>query len=608
MVGATPGRAEGKDLSVVRSIVRSWLRWHDASNASVHQHRDLSWGRRQSCVVRIANATQREEAETVVFRTRSGHEIDDALALEAFATLTPGQIAALRPFGEQRGIRAGEYLYQPGDTVDEFWVILDGSVNFFAPHDERGHDSVSGPGTLIGEIGHLTGQKALLSCRAAEAGTILAVSRRSLMDAISTIPEVADAIITSFRARRDVLMTTASSALVIVGPEQSSEVQRVRQFATRSRIPNRFIRADSTDGQALITAHELRVDPVSVVVRGETSVENPTNLQLAKAFGADLDFDVTETVDLAIIGAGPGGLAAAVYGASEGLSTVVIDDTAVGGQAGTSSRIENYMGFPTGIAGDRLTYLGQVQAIKFGARFGVPHRAVSLSHNRDSHVVGLDDGRSLRARAIVIACGVQYRRLPLTGLGHYEGAGVYYAAMDLEARYCQGSEVYVVGGGNSAGQAAMFLSQYAHQVHLLIRAGSLAISMSEYLVKRLTSNPRLVVHTQTEVVALHGKSALEAITIRRSDTGATERRSTRALFLMTGAIPFTDWLTGSLALDDKGFVLTGSDAGITGSKFETSCPGVFAIGDVRAGSVKRVASAVGEGAAVLSEVHGFLSR
>lgn len=542
----------------------------------------------------------------MVFRTASGHDIDDALALEAFATLTPEQIGALRSFGEQRGIQAGQYLYQSGDTVDEFWVILDGSVNFFDPHDERGHDSVSGPGTLIGEIGHLTGQKALLSCRATEAGTILAVSRRSLMDAISTIPEIADAIITSFRARRDVLMATARGALIVVGAEHSSEVQRVSQFAARNRIPNRFVGADTLDGQALIAAHALRVDPVSVVVRGKTTIENPTNLQLAKAFGADLDFGASETVDLAIVGAGPGGLAAAVYGASEGLSTVVIDDTAVGGQAGTSSRIENYMGFPTGISGDRLTYLGQVQAIKFGARFGVPHRAVSLSHDPDAHVVGLDDGRSLRARAIVIACGVQYRRLPLAGLRQFEGAGVYYAAMDREARYCQGNEVYVVGGGNSAGQAAMFLSQHASHLHVLIRADSLAISMSEYLVKRLTSNPRVVIHSKTEVVALHGESALEAITIRKSDTGATERRPTRALFPMTGAIPFTDWLAGSVALDNKGFVLAGADAGASGSKFETSRPGVFAIGDVRAGSVKRVASAVGEGAAVLSEVHAFL--
>jgi len=475
----------------------------------------------------------------VAFRTRSGHEIDDALAHEAFATLDSEQVESLRPFGQERDIQPGEYLYQSGDEVQDFWIILTGQVNFFDPHDSHGHNSLSGPGTLIGEIGHLTGQRAVLSCRVTEAGKALAVSRQRLMDALSTIPDIADLIITSFRARRDVLMTTACGALVVIGAENSGEAQRIRQFALRSRIPNRFVSADSAEGLALIEAHTLRVSPVSVVVRGTTVLENPTHLQVAQAFGVDLDVSVEEPVDLAIIGAGPGGLAAAVYAASEGLRTVVIEDTAVGGQAGTASRIENYMGFPTGISGDRLTYLGQVQAIKFGARFGVPHRAVSLTRQDDAYVVGLDDGRALQARAIVIACGVQYRRLSLERLRDFEGAGVFYAAMDLEARYCQDGDVYVVGGGNSAGQAAMFLSRHARRVHMLVRGASLATSMSEYLVKRLTSNPRVVIHTHTEVEGLHGADVLSAITTTTSGTGERERRDTRALFLMTGATAFT---------------------------------------------------------------------
>lgn len=540
----------------------------------------------------------------------SGQQVSDELAREAFQTLSDEQINDLRNFGEERSVKKGDSLFCCGDDVDTFQVILEGEVCVFEPYDSEGHYDIVGVSGIVGDLGQLTGQKAVLSCEAQKDGRVLEISREQLMEAIATIPTIADSVITSFRARRDLLMQTSNGLMVIVGKDKSPEVQKIRQFADRARLPYRCESLDSEANKACIQQHNLKVNPVSVVVRGETVIENPTTLQLARAFGTDLDVEASGVVDLAIVGAGPGGIAASVYGASEGLNTVVIDDTAVGGQAGTSSRIENYMGFPIGISGDRLAYRGQVQAIKFGARFAVPRRAVSLSPEDGHYKIGLDDGAYLSARTVVLACGVQYRKLPLPRLEDFEGAGIYYAATKLEARFCEGTDVFIVGGGNSAGQAAMFMSRYANHVYLLVRSDGLADSMSEYLSQRLESDNNISIVTHTEVKELHGEDSLQAITIVNNSTQAEEKKDTKALFLMIGATPFTDWLADELELDDKGFVLTGSEAGLKvdsdHSKFETSCPGVFAIGDVRAGSVKRVASAVGEGSVVVSDVHKFL--
>ncbi|MGB3789536.1 MAG: FAD-dependent oxidoreductase [Phormidesmis sp.] len=544
----------------------------------------------------------------MTYTTRSGHEISDQLAKEAFQTLSDQQIEALYSFGEEREVKAGEFLYHSGDVAKDFHVILEGKVSIFDPYDENGHDGYAGSSAIIGEIGQLTEQKALLSCQMVEAGKVLAVSREGLLEAIATIPDIADNIITSFRARRDVLMVTATGILIIIGEEQSPNVQRIRQFAARSRIPHRRESPYSEGGKACIEAHNLEVNPVSVVIRGEQALENPTNLELARAFGADIKMSPDKQVDLAVVGAGPGGLAAAVYGASEGLDTVVIDDTAIGGQAGTSSRIENYMGFPIGISGDRLAYRGQVQAIKFGARFAVPRCAVKLVSKENGYEIELNDGDCLKARSVVLACGVQYRKLPLEGLTDFEGAGVYYAATKLEARFCEGTDVYIVGGGNSAGQAAMYMSQFANHVYLLVRSDGLASSMSKYLSQRLEADKKITIMTHTEVKALHGENTLSAITTVNNNTDETEKRETKALFLMIGAAPFTDWLSNTLALDEKGFIQTGADVEGDRATFETSSPGVYAIGDVRSGSVKRVASAVGEGSVVVSDVHKFLTQ
>lgn len=544
----------------------------------------------------------------MTYTTRSGHEISDQLADEAFQTLSDQQIESLRSFGEESAVSAGDFLYRSGDVAANFYVILEGKVNIFDPYDEDGHDGYAGSSAMIGEIGQLTEQKALLSCQVKESGRVLSVSRAGLLEAIATIPTIADNIITSFRARRDVLMITATGILIIIGEEKSSDVQRIRQFAARSRIPHRFEALDSDGGKACIEVHSLKVDPVSVVVRGEQPLENPTNLELARAFGADIAMSQDRQVDLAIVGAGPGGLAAAVYGASEGLDTVVIDDTAVGGQAGTSSRIENYMGFPIGISGDRLAYRGQIQAIKFGARFAVPRCAVSLTKEDGGYRVGLNDGDCLKARSVILACGVQYRKLPLDRLADFEGAGIYYAATKLEARFCENTDVYIVGGGNSAGQAAMYMSQYANHVYLMVRSDGLAASMSQYLSQRLEADKKITILTHTEVDALHGEDALSAITIKNNETKESEKKETKALFLMIGAAPFTDWLADTLDLDEKGFILTGAEIEDSRTTFETSYPGVYAIGDIRAGSVKRVASAVGEGSVVVSDVHKFLAE
>lgn len=544
----------------------------------------------------------------MTYTTRSGHEISDQLAKEAFQTLSDEQIEALHSFGEEHEVKEGDFLYHSGDVAENFHVVLEGKVNIFDPYDEDGHDGYAGSSAMIGEIGQLTEQKALLSCQMKESGRVLAVSREGLLEAIATIPDIADSIITSFRARRDVLMVTSTGLLIIIGEEKSSEVQRIRQFAARSRIPHRCEQPDSDGGLACIKAHDLKVEPVSVVVRGEQALENPTNLELARAFGTDIKMRPDTQVDLAVVGAGPGGLAAAVYGASEGLNTVVIDDTAIGGQAGTSSRIENYMGFPIGISGDRLAYRGQVQAIKFGARFAVPRCAVALKPDDGGYELELNDGDCLRARSIILACGVQYRKLPLDRLADFEGAGIYYAATKLEARFCEGTDVYIVGGGNSAGQAAMYMSQVANHVYLLVRSDGLADSMSKYLSQRLEADKKITIMTHTEVTELHGEDTLSAITILNNNTEETERKETQALFLMIGAAPFTDWLADTLDLDEKGFILTGPDVENERTRYETSCPGVYAIGDVRATSVKRVASAVGEGSVVVSDVHQFLAE
>lgn len=545
----------------------------------------------------------------MAYTTMNGVEIDDVLARDAFRELMPAELQALREFGHERDMAVGEFLMESGKAPENVYVLLSGRVDIHDPRDPENHRGWAGENAVIGELGQLTGQRALSSFEVCEAGRVLEVPTAGLMQAIARVPEIADAIITSFRARREVAVQTSSGVLKIVGDQYCKEAQDAMQFATRAMIPHRVISKTSDEGIALIEQHGLLCNPVSSLAFNSIVLENAHSYSLATTFGLDYHAADEDVADVAIVGAGPGGIAAAVYAASEGLRTVVIEGTVVGGQAGTSSRIENYMGFPTGISGGQLTYQGQIQAVKFGAHFALPRQAVSLRKNAGCFEIGINCGGTLKARSVVLACGVQYRKLPLPRLPDFEGAGIYYAATEMESKFCKNTDAYVVGGGNSAGQAAMFLSRHAKHVFLLVRSGSLAASMSGYLIQRLEADSRITIQYHSRIAALHGDTKLQAITVENSADGSAREAETTAVFLMIGAAPFTAWLDGQVSLDEKNFILTGrSDEGQSISRFQTSVPGVFAIGDVRAESVKRVASAVGEGSVVISDVHYYLAQ
>ncbi|MGB3928208.1 MAG: FAD-dependent oxidoreductase, partial [Sphingobium sp.] len=385
------------------------------------------------------------------------------------------------------------------------------------------------------------------------------------------------------------------------------DVRCIAEFASRNRLPFASAPLGSDDARRVAQSCAVPDDRPAVIFGRDQVIEEPTPHKVAQLLGLNRDIGECEAFDVLIVGGGPAGVAAAVYAGAEGLRALVVEDIAIGGQAGTSSRIENYMGFPTGISGADLLWRGEVQAMKFGTRFVIPCRATALERMADdSFCARLDNGHSIRAGAVVVATGVQYRRLPIEKLAQFEGAGVYYAATENEARYCTGAEAIVIGGGNSAGQAAMYLSRTADHVRLLVRGGSLAASMSSYLSSRLEADPAISIDYHSEVVALHGENSLEAVTVRDIQSGETREVRTCGLFIMVGAAPNTEWLSGLVSLDDKGFVLTGDAAG-GDSTYATSQPGIFAVGDVRAGSVKRVASSVGEGSVVISKIWEYLN-
>jgi thioredoxin reductase (NADPH) len=432
---------------------------------------------------------------------------------------------------------------------------------------------------------------------------VIEAPREGVLDLMSRVPELSDHLITVFAARRRKQFELGNAAVKVIGADRDPAVQAVERFLSRNRIPFQSYDLDGADPETVKVCTLIRHEP-AVILGVDTRLDDPTPRKVAQYLGLDLDILSQHTYDLVIVGGGPAGVAAAVYAGSEGIAALVVEDTAVGGQAGTSSRIENYMGFPTGISGTDLTWRGQVQAMKFGTRFVMPRRVEAMSRRDDgAYCLTLDDGDELCARAVLVATGVQYRRLPLANLEALEGAGIFYSATDMEARFCARTEAVVIGGGNSAGQAAMFLSRAAAHVHLVVRSGSLAESMSSYLMQRLEADPRVTIHYHSQVTALHGSSWLEGITLK---TGEAERRiDTRALFIMIGAAPNTGWLSGLAETDAKGFVLTGAGAG-QGDDYATTAPGIFAVGDVRAGSAKRVASAVGEGSVVVSRIWQYL--
>jgi thioredoxin reductase (NADPH) len=524
--------------------------------------------------------------------------------------LAASHVDALRAAGKEVTHSGGEFLSRAGDPMDRFIYIEDGEIEVVNPYtNERHLPFTLGPTQFMGEISLLNGGAWSLSMRTVRESRVIEVPREAMLTLMSRIPEMSDIIITVFSARRRRQLDERDGSLQLIGEDQDRNVRRIAEFASRNRIPYTSLALGSAEAAAIAASCSIAPGQPAVIFGRGIVVADATPDKVARLLGLNLDFRDDEAFDVLIVGGGPAGVAAGVYAGAEGLSALVVEDVAIGGQAGTSSRIENYMGFPTGISGADLVWRGEVQAMKFGTRFAMPRRVALLERLEDeSFCASFDTGQRVRAKAVVVATGVQYRRLPIDRLEEFEGAGIYYAATEIEARYCKGMDAVIIGGGNSAGQAAMFLSRSVRCVRVLVRGASLAASMSSYLSSRLGADPRIQIEFGAEVTALHGGDHLEAVSIRNAKTNATRVVDTSALFIMVGASPNTEWLSGLVDLDDKGFVLTGSGANGPGSPFATSRPGIFAVGDVRAGSVKRVASSVGEGSVVISKVWEFVNQ
>ncbi|GGB60864.1 FAD-dependent oxidoreductase [Blastomonas aquatica] len=522
--------------------------------------------------------------------------------------LADSHIAAIRAAGVSKHYPAGAMVARQGERIDRFILVEVGQIEVVdVVSGARKVDATLGPGQYLGEIAFLAGGRWTLPMRAARDTEVVEVEREVMLGIMSRVPEMSDIIIGVFAARRRRQLDDRDGALRLIGEDQSLPIRRVAEFAERNRIPYRSL--PLTGEESLATAQQCGIAAATpAVIFGEREViADPTPAKVAKLLGLDITIDAEQDVDVLIVGGGPAGVAAAVYAGAEGLRAMVSEDLAIGGQAGTSSRIENYMGFPTGISGADLVWRGEVQAMKFGTRFAVPLRATSLERRDDGlFCVGFDSGQSVCARSVVVATGVEYRRLPLDRLEDFEGNGAYYAATEIEARYCRGTQAVVIGGGNSAGQAAMYLSRNADHVHVVVRSATLAASMSSYLLHRLEADPKITIHYSSEVEGLQGGDRLEGLDIVNRADGTRLPIESRALFIMVGAAPNTAWLGGMVKLDDKGFICTGTDCGLAHSPYETSCPGVFSVGDVRSGSVKRVASAVGEGSVVISHVYRYV--
>jgi thioredoxin reductase (NADPH) len=558
--------------------------------------------------------------------TPSQRPITETRAEHMFPTLSPGEIDRLRRFGEPRSYRAGEYLARTGEVGPGMLVVLAGEV-VIRQRDEPGSGSsgepaspvepivVHGPGAFVGELAQLSGRPALVDGIARGPVEVLVIPPHRLRNLLVEEAELGERIMRALILRRVGLLQTGAGGPVIVGRAEDGDVLRLEGFLSRNGHPHQRLDPDADPGaKALIERFQVdsRRLPIVLCPNGRL-LHNPSEGELARCIGLLRSIDPTKVYDVVVVGAGPAGLAAAVYAASEGLSVLVLDCRAFGGQAGASARIENYLGFPTGISGMALMARAFNQAQKFGAEMAIPDEVVSLECHPDSDAarfrLGLSNGERASARAVVIASGARYRRLDVENLAEFEASSVHYWASPLEGRLCADQEVALVGAGNSAGQAAVYLAGQVDKLWLLVRGASLAASMSRYLVDRIAALPNVEVLVQTEVIALEGRDgALEAVRWRRRLSGKETRRTIRHLFLFVGADPNTDWLSKyDVALDEKGFVRTGPDLGEGRRPLETSHPGVFAIGDVRRGSVKRVAAAVGEGAQVVATLHAFLA-
>ena len=542
---------------------------------------------------------------------------------QAFPTLTEAQIARVASHGHLRNVERGEVLVKAGARNASFFVVVSGHLDIVRLSD--GVETlvvVHKPGQISGELNLLSGRRAVFSIRAGEAGEVIEVDHQRLMEIVQTDADLSEILMRAFLLRRARLIASGIGDVVLIGSKHSQETLRIQEFLTRNSHPYTCIDLDRDSGvQEMLDRFQIAVTDIPVVIcRGEVVLRNPSNRDIADCLGFNEPIDQAQMHDTVIIGAGPSGLAAAVYAASEGLDVLVLESGAPGGQAGSSSRIENYLGFPSGISGQELTARAYAQTQKFGAHLMITKAATRLRCNTRQYVIETDDGARILARTVIIATGAEYRKLPLENISQFEGAGVYYSATFIESQLCAGEEVCVVGGGNAAGQAAVSLAQSARHVHMVVRSNGLADTMSRYLIRRIEEDPRITLHTETEIAALEGRDHLESVRLRRRNDGTTERKDVRHVFVMTGATPSTRWLDGCVALDDHGFIKTGSELSpddLSAANWplarpphllETSKPGVFAVGDVRADNVKRVASAVGEGSIAVSFVHQALQE
>jgi len=540
-----------------------------------------------------------------------------------FPRLTPEQIERVKKHGRVRQVQPGEVLLAQGDSARIFVITAGTLETVRGAGDVEEIIVVHGVGSFTGEMAILSGRRGLARTRARESGEVIEVDRPQLMALVQTDSELSEIIMRAFILRRLELIARGSADVVLLGSRHSAGTLRIKEFLTRNGHPVSYIDLEQdAEAQEFLDRFHIGVADVPVLIcGGRTVLKNPTNQKIAECLGLNAPIDHAHARDTVVVGAGPAGLAAAVYGASEGLDVLVLESTAPGGQAGSSSRIENYLGFPMGISGQELAGRAYSQAQKFGAQVTVAKGAQALLCTRRPYSIELEDGTAVPARTIVIATGASYRKLALEGLARFEGSGVYYGATPMEAALCRGEEVIVVGGGNSAGQAAVFLAQTVRRVYMLVRAEGLAETMSRYLIRRIEQSPAIELRTRTEIVALEGgDDRLGAVRWRDNRTMAVERRELGHVFVMTGAEPATRWLAGCVVLDDKGFIKTGPDLSrdeLTAAKWplsraphllETSLPGVFAVGDVRSGNQKRVASAVGEGSTAIALVHQVLKE
>ena len=547
-----------------------------------------------------------------------------------FPTLTPAQVARIAAHGVKRTIargevliERGEVLIEAGDPVVPFFVVTAGEIEIVRP-SALGDTLVAihTPGRFTGEANMISGRRSLTRARVSQPGEAIELTRDQVTGLVQTDVEIGEILMRAFIYRRVELVAHGIGDVVLVGSVHSAATLRIKEFLTRNGHPFAYIDLDhDADVQDLLDRFHVAASEIPVLIcRGDVVLRNPGNQQIADCLGFNAGVDQAHVRDVVVVGAGPAGLAAAVYAASEGLDVLVLESSSPGGQAGSSSRIENYLGFPTGMSGQDLAGRAYVQARKFGAEILIARSAAALTCDRKPFSIGIGEGPRVPARTVIIATGAQYRKPSIEHLARFEGAGVYYSATFMESQLCSGEEVIVVGGGNSAGQAAVFLSQTTRHVHVLVRSSGLADSMSRYLIRRIEESPTITLRPDTEIVGLEGNGQLERVRWRDNRTGDISSHDIRHVFLMTGAVPNTAWLGGCVALDARGFIKTGPDLShddLSAARWprarsphllETSLPGVFAVGDVRAGNIKRVASAVGEGSIAIAFVHRALTE